>query len=576
MNNFEGIKKWILESCQNLDLAVVEDEIKLEHPVDNKFGDLSTNIAMAVAKQAKINPKELAEKIKKDLEINMEPIDFIEKIEVAGAGFINFYFKKEFLIKEAEKINYEIEFKNGLSEFWKNKKMMVEFAHPNTHKELHIGHMRTLVTGESLSRIFEIVGADVFRANYQGDIGPHVAKSIWGTLKILKEKKETVEDWNKKDNASKAHLLGAGYIKGCAEYENNKEEIDNLNKSLYAKDKLIWEVYKQTRQWSLDYYNDFYERFGTKFDRLFFESEIADNAKEILLKNKNIFEESEGAIIFDGEKYGLHKRVFLTALKTPTYECKELGLAFAERENFDFDKKIHVVANEQAGYFKVVFKAIELIDKWFEGRQYHLSMGMVTLVGKKISSRTGEIVTVDSLLDDVKKMIEPLIKKENLSKQEIEEVLEVGTMAAVKFSILKSDPTLNSVFDIKQSISLDGDSGPYLQYTYARCLSVLKKTEIKEQKNIENIPEEMNDDELALIKEFYKFEEKIVEAAQRYSPAVIAEFLLSVARKYNEFYAKNRILEQKEETFRIFLTKVTSNILKIGLGLLGIKTVEKM
>lgn len=572
----KSIKKWIVECCQNLDLAIIEDEIKLEHPVDGKFGDLSTNIAMATAKQAKTNPLELAKKIKEELEKNIEPIDFIEKIEIAGAGFINFYFKKGFLISEAEKINYEIEFKNNLAEFWKGKKIMVEFAHPNTHKELHIGHMRTLVTGESLSRIFEMVGTEVFRANYQGDIGPHVAKSIWGTQKILEENKETFEDWNKKDNASKAHLLGMGYVKGCAEYENNKEEIDNINKKLYAKDETILPIYWQTRQWSLDYYNDFYERFGTRFNKLFFESEIAENAKKILLENKKIFEESEEAIIFDGEKYGLHKRVFLTALKTPTYECKELGLAFEERKNFEFDKKIHVVANEQAGYFKVVFKAIELIDPWFENKQFHLSMGMVTLVGKKISSRTGEIVTVDSLLDEVKKMIEPLIKKENLSKEEIEEILEAVTMAAVKFSILKSDPTLNSVFDIKQSISLDGDSGPYLQYTYARCMSVLKKTNIKEQKNIENIPEEINEEEMALIKEFYKFEEKIKEAAERYSPAVIAEYLLGIARKYNEFYAKNRILEQKEETFRIFLTKTTSNVLKTGLHLLGIDVVEKM
>ena len=571
------IKKLILDASRDLGLNIIEEEIKLEHPADVNFGDYSTNIAMISAKQNGLNPREIGEKIKTQMTNDKCQIEMIEKVEVAGAGFINFYLKPEFLIKEAEKINYEIEFRKDLSSHLVNKKIIVEFAHPNTHKELHIGHMRTLITGEALSRILEFLGANVFRANYQGDIGPHVAKSIWGTKKILSDSDENFDEWETKSFTDKAHLLGKGYSLGCKEYEENKNEIDKLNQDLYDQKEEVMSDYKRTREWSLGYYDEFYKRFGTKFDKLFFESEIADEGKRIVesLVGK-IFQKSEGAIIFDGEKYGLHKRVFETAQGTPTYEGKELGLAYAQKSAFEYDKNIHVVANEQAGYFSVVIKAMELVDKWFIGKQFHLSMGMVQLVGKKMSSRTGEIITVDSLLDEVKAIIRPLIKTDGFTKTEIEDVAEIITLGSIKFSILKTDPTSNSIFDIKKSVDTEGDSGPYLQYTYARCQSVLNKTKIKEQKNIENIPEKINNEEEILLKEFYKFEEKIVEAGERYSPAVIAEYLLSVARKYNEFYAKNRILEQPEEVLRVFLTKTTASILEMGLKLLGIRVIEKM
>jgi arginyl-tRNA synthetase len=562
------IKKMLLEVLG----ANNSSEFSVDHPANTQFGDYSTNVAMILSKVEKKNPNEIA----KGIASLIKPSDIIEKVEVVG-GFINFYLKKNVLKEGAEKINYEIEFKNKVGEFLKNKKIMVEFAHPNTHKELHIGHMRTLITGESLARVLEFVGANVFRANYQGDIGPHVAKAIWGTRKLLSQSNKSFKDWDKESFGEKSHFLGKGYALGCAEYEDNKDEIDKLNQSLYEKELSVMSDYQLTRQWSLDYYNEFYERFGTRFDKLFFESEIANKGKEIVESLVGtILEKSEGAIVFDGEKYGLHKRVFETALGTPTYEGKELGLAYAQREVFEFDKNIHVVANEQAGYFQVVIKAIELMDEWFKDREHHLSMGMVTLVGRKMSSRTGDVVTVDSVLDEVKESIRPFIKTEGMTKDAIEEIAEVSTIGAVKFSILKSDPMSNSIFDIKKSVDIEGDSGPYLQYTYARCQSVLGKTKILEQKNIEEIPENINDEEMALLREFYKFEEKIIEAAERYNPAVIAEFLLTIARKYNEFYAKHRVIGEKEEVWRIFLTKTTASTIKIGLGLLGIKTLEKM
>lgn len=522
---------------------------KIDHPSIDKFGDFA---------------------VRGDFKIDLPEIEKTEKV----AGFTNIWIKEQVLIDEANKI-LNGDMGNELKKYWSDKKIMVEYAHPNTHKELHIGHLRTLITGEALARLFESVGTKVFRANYQGDIGPHVAKAIWGVKHILLENKGKIDDWEIKTNEEKAHFLGKAYVLGCQEYEINPTEIDEINQKLYQDDPDVREIYKITRNWSLNYYDDFYKRFYTKFDQLFFESEIDSEGKKIVLDNVGkIFEVGEGgAIVFDGKKYGLHKRVFVTGAGTVTYEGKEMGLAYAQKKAFGYDKNIHVVGNEQAGYFKVVIKAMEILDSWFIDRQYHLAMGMVNLVGKKMSSRTGDIVTVDSIIDETKNQIKPLVKE--LAGNELEEVAEIITIGAIKFSVLKSDPKQNSIFDIKKSIDISGGSGPYLQYTYARCHSVLDKS--KTQFLISNLKFlNINEEEKALLRYFYQFGEKIIEAAERYNPSVVAEYLLNLARKYNEFYAKCRIVGEKEEEQRLFFTAVTAKIIKEGLTILGIKTLNKM
>lgn len=352
-------------------------EILLEHPENADHGDFSTNVAFQVAKKMQKSPQAIAQEIVSLLEKQNSPL--IERVE-AAQGFVNLYLKAHVLIEALSEINKQKEkFGNNVSQ--KGKKIMVEFAHPNTHKELHIGHMRTLVTGEALARIFNACGATVFRANYQGDIGPHVAKAIWGTEQILKEYGMSWKEAEKLSLAEKAHLLGKGYMKGNQEYESHKADINELNTKLYAKEKEVMPVYVRTRKWSLDYFDSFYERFGTKFNKLYFESNVAEAGKKIVEKNiGKVFEESDGAVIFDGEKYGLHKRVFLTQDKNPTYEAKEIGLAPAQYKDFSFDLNVHVVANEQSDYFKVVLKALDLVDEKFRGREYHLPMGMVQLL----------------------------------------------------------------------------------------------------------------------------------------------------------------------------------------------------
>ncbi len=545
---------------------VASEEVKWEHPEREEFGDYSTNLALV-----KKGGKNLALKIAEILSGEPE----IEKVSVEGPGFVNVYVKNSVWqenLAEIEKLGNDY----GMGHTMSGEKIMVEYAHPNTHKELHVGHMRTLITGEALARIFEKNGASVFRANYQGDIGPHVAKAIWGTQKIMSERKL---DWDKAEQiglTEKAHLLGEGYILGSGEYEDNKQEIDKLNKDLYEKKKDVMGIYEQTRQWSLDYYKSFYDRLGTKFDRLFFESEVADRGLQLVKANVGkVFEVSDGAIIFNGEKHGLHKRVFVTSDGNPTYEGKEMGLAYLQHETFPFDRCIHVVANEQSGYFSVVIKALETMDKVFDGREVHLAMGMVNLVGRKMSSRTGEILTVGGLIEEIKAMTRDLIRKTDISAQEMEKISETVTLAAIKYSVLKSNPELNVAFDPKQSVNLEGSSGPYLQYTYARCRSVIAKADIPDTEVVEVLAVE----EIRLMRWLARYPEVVHEAGVRMAPNLVATYLQELAARFNSFYNQHSILsaDKKEiKNMRVRLTRSIAQVLSNGLGLLGIETLERM
>ena len=594
----------------------------LETPEIESHGDYSSNIAMAMFSRAgeqesrragEGNARELAEQIVQKLKKDINLKSCISKIEVAGPGFINFRLSEKVLLKELQNISKHKE-GYGKSNVGKGKKIMVEFAHPNTHKEMHIGHMRTLIVGEALSRLLDFSGATVFRANYQGDIGPHVAKAIWGTIKLLEQGKISWDEAENKSSVEKAHLLGSGYVLANKAYEENKIEINDLNKKIYSKEPEIYKLYKKTRKWSLDYYDEFYKRFGTKFDRLYFESETAEPGKKIVLENiGKVFKKSEGAVIFDGEKHGLHKRVFVTKEGNPTYEGKDMALAPLQYGEFNFDKIIHVVGSDQKGYFEVVIKVLDLLYDYLKGREYHLPMGMVSLVGAKMSSRTGVIIRVDELLSDIKKLIVPLVKKGNFRKKEEEEVAEMITMGAVKYSVLKSGAESPVKFDIKQSVSLDGNSGPYLQYTFVRTQSVMRKAEslkLKVQSSraginsyqLSAISYQPNSEELTVLRSFPHFSEVIITASKNYSPNLLCNYLYDLAQKFNTFYNKHRILgevsgeecivnsenkDKKEKTphtihytpntnFRLALTVATGTILKNGLTLLGINTPNRM
>ena len=554
------------------------ENVEVESAQDLSHGDYTTNVALKSSKEKGKNPKLLAEEVVSNLSKDEELSQYISKVEVAGPGFINFWLKDEVLSKELSLL-HDDGFKLSKLE---RQKIMVEYGHPNTHKELHIGHMRTLVVGESVSRLLEAGGAEVFRANYQGDIGPHVAKSIWGTTKLLKEKEMSWDEAEKLSDSEKAHLLGQGYAYGNEHYEENKEEINAINKQLYEKTGEIYKVYERTRGWSLKYYDNFYGRFDTEYNKLYFESDTAGPGKQRVLENVGkVFDESEGAVIFDGEKQGLHKRVFITKDGNPTYEGKDIGLAFIQYEDFQFDKNVHVVASEQAGYFKVVFAALSEIEPKFKDKEYHLSMGMVNLVGRKMSSRSGEVYTVDELLDDIKTEVEKLIDNKELSEADKKLVAEQVTMAAIKYSILQVNATQDVQFDIKTSVSLEGNSGPYIQYTHARAKSVIRPSlpsgpSETVRSSSDDLETNFIEAESLLARQLSRFYGEVVDAAKNYSPNILCNYLYQTAQMYNKFYNDNRIVGDEREKERLYLTQTLAKVLEKGLILLAIEAPEKM
>ncbi|MBP9690981.1 arginine--tRNA ligase [Candidatus Woesebacteria bacterium] len=544
------------------------DGLMISTPTQESFGDYSTSIALQLAKKEKKNPMEIAEQIVEKIELG----NLIENAEVMRPGFINVWVSKKQLLVG---LNNAVDIPSY--HLGDNHKIMVEYAHPNTLKLFHIGHLRNITTGECISRILEAVGNTVIRTNYQGDVGLHIAKTLWAAPEMIEEAgKDKVDAMSIRE---KIGLLGKSYVRGSKAYEedeNAKKEIIEINKKIYTLAEDIMPLYDQTRGWSLEYFQEKYDRAGTKFDKLYLESQMAKRAIELIdeLKEKGILEESDGAVIFNGEGHGVHTRVFKNTHGYPTYEGKELPLSEKETTDFgELDKIIHVVTGEQTSFFATTFKVEELMDpSRFKDKQYHLVYGWVHLKGGKMSSRKGNVVEGEWVLDEAKKAI---ITEYKSDKQ----VAEKLAIAAIKFSFLKNGLQGDVNFDLTEAITLQGNSGPYIVYTYVRCKSILSKMEHTITPDHDRGSITMNAEELSLLRTFSKYPEVVKEAAVGFAPNYITTYLYDLSQKYNLFYQKHQILKEENEdikSLRLKLTEKTSEILKHGLNLLGIETVEKM
>ncbi len=538
-------------------LSDKEVEIKLDPTQNFSNGDFTTNVALRLGGDPMNNAKKIKEEFERELP---EPL---EKIEVASPGFINFFLSRKYLLQNMNSIDS----KYGEGEALSGKKILIEFAHPNTHKEFHIGHLRNISIGESIAKILLSQKASLKRVNYQGDVGLHVAKALYGIKKYESE----VINGGSLSLDEKAKLLGKVYSEGSKAYEEDekaKEEILKINKQIYAHDPEIFPLWEKTRAWSLEYFESIYKRVGAKFDRLYFESEVFESGKKIVEDHikDGVFQEDSGAVIFDGEKYGLHKRVFITGEGNPTYEAKEMGLAPLEYKEFPSDEIIHIVGPEQAGYFKVVFKAIELVFPEIGKSERHIPYGFVQLKDGKMSSRSGNVVAGTWLLDEAKSRLRKVYPEMN------DETLEKVGVGAVKYSMLKFGRTSDISFSFDDSITLEGNSGPYIQYAYVRIQSILAKTKKVNGVDVANF----EDEELDVLRYLVQFPEVVEQAADSYSPNLIANYLFNLAQKFNLFYQKHKVVGSGNEEFRTRLITSVGQVLKNGLNLLGVETVEKM
>lgn len=443
----------------------------LSIPEKSQFGDYSSNISLQLSKQKHQNRYQNPQEIASAIIEKLGHPNFLETIEIAGPGFLNFFIKDEELVREIREVRDVGEEDHEPSAI-SHQRIIVEYCDPNTHKMLHIGHLLQLTLGETLARLYEYQGHEVFRANYGSDIGLTVAKCLWGIGKLQ-------EEYKKAQGGSlreKAEFLGKTYAYAHGEYEKSlevKEEIDHITNKLYQRAPEVLDLWHETKDWSLGYFETIYSIFGTLFDRRINESEIDQEGKRIVEENIGpVFVHDAGAVIFPGEKYGLHTRVFLNSKGNPTYEGKEVGLAQKYQEIFLFDKLDIFSHKEQDDYFKVVIKANELLFPQLKGKINHISYGEVRLPSGKMSSRHGNIVAAEDILEEVKSKIKEISPGlENLSIQK----LAVG---AIKFAFLKYSVSSDIIYDIEESISIHGDTGPYVMYVYARINSLLKKAKL--------------------------------------------------------------------------------------------------
>ncbi len=549
--------------------------VTLEHPAELSHGDYSTNIALAYAKTLGMNPRELAEKIVAVLRQAQDKFPEVREIQIAGAGFINFYLAPDFFAESVKEVISEGK-DFGKNKALKGKKIMVEYTDPNPFKPFHIGHLMTNAIGESVARIVEFSGAKTIRANYQGDIGPHVAKAIYA---LMKEPMPS----HLKTPSEQALYIGECYAKGSSAYESGPEikaEIDAINKKIYERtDEEINKIYDWGRDVTLEAFEELYKMLNTKFDYYFFESEMAKIGKEIVRENTpNVFEESDSAVVFKGEKYDskLHTRVFINSQGLPTYEAKELGLTKTKFKKENLDLSIVTTAIEQAEYMKVLEKAISVIYPDIALRMKHITHGMMRFASGKMSSRSGNVVTGESLVRDAKALVLEKMKDRELDADEKEKTAEMIGVSAVKYSILRQAIGGDIIYDFEKSISFEGDSGPYLQYTYTRIQSLLGKAKKEEIKPKAKLPEGWQVTEVEKL--LYRFPEAVERALSEYAPHHIALYATELAQAFSAFYANTKIIDATDPAspYKLALAEAVGISIHNALYLLGIQTPEKM
>jgi len=543
------------------DVFGVSVNVELTRP-DEQFGDYSTNVALKLSKDLGKNPREIAEELAVKIRENLT--ETVADVSVAGPGFLNLTLSEPTLVATL---------KAELPKPLAGQKWVLEYSDPNPFKPLHAGHLYTSLVGDTISRLVENAGAETIRINYGGDVGLHVAKSMWGIIQELGgELPEKLQDVAETERPA---WMGTRYVEGNNAYEDDetaKAEIVAVNKRVYQlhaegdHDSPFAKIYWTCRQWSYDYFPELYKQLAVKqFDRYIPESEITPPGIQAVSEQlaKGVYKKSDGAVVFEGEPYGLHTRVFINGQGLPTYEAKEVGLILTKWRDYQFDRSIIITANEIEQYMAVVYKSIEQFEPELVKRSSHLVHGMVKLQGgTKMSSRKGNIVTALDILQAAR----------DAGAETGTNPSEDTILAAVKYAFTKNRIGGDIAYDPKESIALEGNSGPYLQYAHARARSILAKA--GEQTAVELV--DLQADERSLLRKITEYAEVVEKATNELMPHHICTYLYELAQKFNQFYEHNRVIGDDREAVRLQLVNHYANTLKNGLNLLGITAPERM
>lgn len=552
----EAIEKVLGEG----DVPVVD--FAVEHPADSAHGDYATNVAMVCAKNLGKSPREIAEQFRAALD---GKIPNVARIEIAGAGFINFYLARNFFSEKiADVVKNPDTF--GKNNSLTGEEILFEYTSPNLMKPLHVGNLVGNIVGESVSRLLEWSGATVRRVNYPSDIGLTVAKAVWA-LAQTGELPSTIEQ------------IGEAYRRGNEAYEKNpaqKEEIETVNRALYeGSDSTLNALREKGIELSRAHLTLMCKKLGTSFDTIIYESDASEAGKQTVLAHDDIFEKSEGAVIYRGEKHGLHTRVFINSQGLPTYEAKDVGNFILKQKAYpSWTQYMVVTGNEQREYFKVLTAALrdtfpETRDKKIE----HIATGFLTLTTGKMSSRKGNVLTGESIIEEVRMAAHE--KAEASRAGDIEALTEDLAVAALKYQILRQSVGSDIVFDKERALSLEGDSGPYLEYTHARLVSVLEKAKG------EGLTADTTHAPLTpygVERLVYQFPEIVVKAERERAPHHLVTYLTALASAMNTLYAHEQFVNANDEysPYKIALASAVKTVLANGLHLLSIRPVERM
>ena len=568
MKNFKQIIA--KQISKTIDINEKELESYIEAPKDSKNGDYAFP-CFRLAKELRKAPPAIANEIKEKI----EAVEEIEKIEVAG-GYLNFFINKTILAKEVlEEISKTEQY--GKSEIGKEKNIVIDYSAPNIAKPFHIGHLRSTVIGGALYNIYKYLGYTVTGVNHLGDYGTQFGKLIEG-----------YKMWGKEYNIEEDPIneLTKIYIRINEACKNDEQIIENCRnnfKKLEDGDPYCVEIWKKFRELSLQEFQKVYDLLGSKFDSWNGESFYSDKMPEVIeiLEKTGKLVESQGAKIIDLEDKGINTPCIIEKSNgSTTYATRDLAAILYRARTYDFDKALYVTSYEQVLHFKQVFEVAKLLgldEKYTNGLE-HVSFGMVLLPEGKMSTREGNIIKLEELLNEAISRAKEIIEQKNPDLENKEEVAKKVGIGAVIFNDMSASRIKDEVFDWNTILNFQGETGPYVQYTYVRTKSVLEKAGYLPK--IEDIKTNNLSDEysLAILKLIYNFEDVLIQVTDKNEPSILARYLIDLAKAYSSFYNENKIIvEDKEvQNARVYLTYAVSQVLKQGANLLGIQMPEKM
>lgn len=544
------------------ELFDIDTDIVLTRP-DPQFGDYASNAALQLAKPLGKNPREIAE----DIAQRLRTEEGVAEVNIAGPGFVNIRLTDKLLLEAVGRSPRKSR---------EGKKVVTEYSDPNPFKVLHAGHLYTTLVGDVISRLLETAGADVHRVNFGGDVGLHVAKNMWAIVRRLDGENPDRLSEAGDDPHQRAAWLSARYVEGNTAYEDDeqlKAEIIEVNKRVYQLhaegDHMspFAQIYWTCREWSYDYFKVLYSELQvTPFEKYYPESVTTPTGIQTVTEQlgKGVYEESDGAIVFNGDKYGLHTRVFINSQGLPTYEAKDVGLIMQKWRDYAFDMSVIITGNDIIEYMKVVQKSIEQFEPELTKRSIHLTHGNLKLAGgKKMSSRKGNVLLALDVLDAASEATKELTGEDNTD----------AVLGAVKYAFLKQRVGGDIIYDPKESVSLEGNSGPYLQYAHARARGILRKAEAQAGE-LTGITIQAS--ERALVQKLGEYAEVVERAQDELLPHHICTYLYELAQEFNRFYEKNQVVGSDREAERVTLVDNYAATLKGGLSILGIAAPERM